>query len=75
MRNNESKKYPLQNFNRKEGNDQESVHLPNSFRSKEPKGQKDELKVTAPPLKHYKRKAKRTVYPPLPTPHTKQKAK
>ena len=46
--------------NRKEGNDQESIQLPNTFRSKIPKGKKDALKVTAPQLKHYKQKAKRT---------------
>ena len=47
--------------NRKEGNDQESIQLPNTFRSKIPKGKKDALKVMAPQLKHYKQKAKRTV--------------
>ena len=32
--------------NRKEGIDQESIQLPNTFRSKTPKGKKDALKVT-----------------------------
>ena len=34
--------------NRKEGNDQESIQLPNTFRSKTPKRMKDALKVMAP---------------------------
>ena len=46
---------------RKEGNDQESIQLPTTFRSKTPKGKKDALKATAPQSKHYKQKAKRTV--------------
>ena len=46
---------------RKEGNDQESIQLPNTFRSKTPKGKKDVLKATASRSKHYKQKAKRTV--------------
>ena len=46
---------------RKEDNDQESIQLPNTFRSKTPKG-KDA--VTAPQSKHYKQKAKRTVSSP-----------
>ena len=46
---------------RKEGNDQESVQLPSTFRSKTPKGKKDALKVTAPQSKHYKQKAKRAI--------------
>ena len=48
-------------LNRKEGNDQESIQLPNTFRSKTPKGKKDALKATAPQSKHYKQKAKRAV--------------
>ena len=48
-------------LNRKEGNDQESIQLPNTFRSKTPKGKKEALKATAPQLKHYKQKAKRAV--------------
>ena len=44
--------------NRKEGNDQESIKLPNTFRSKIPNGKKDALKVTAPQSKHYKQKSK-----------------
>ena len=48
-------------MNRKEGNDQESIQLPNTFRTKTPKGKKDALKVTAPQSKLYKQKAKRTV--------------
>ena len=47
--------------NRKEGNDQESIPLPNTFRSKTPKGKKVAPKVTAPQSKHYQQKAKRTV--------------
>ena len=47
--------------NRKEGNDQESIQLPNTFRFKTPTGKKDALKVTALQSKHYKQKAKRTV--------------
>ena len=34
--------------NRKEGNDQESIQLPYTFRSETPKGKKDALKATAP---------------------------
>ena len=52
---------PSQILNRKEGNDQKSIQLPNTFRSKAPKGKKDALKVTTPQSKHYKQKAKRTV--------------
>ena len=48
-------------INRKEGNDQESIQLPNTFRSKTPKGKKDALKATELQSKHYKQKAKRTV--------------
>ena len=47
--------------NRNESNDQESIQLPNTFRSKTPKGKKDALKVTAQQSKYYKQKAKRTV--------------
>ena len=47
--------------NRKKCNDQESIQLPNTFRSKTPKGKRDALKATAPQLKHYKQKANRTV--------------
>ena len=46
---------------RKEGNDKESIQLPNTFRSKTPKGKKDALKVTAPQSKHHKQKPKTTV--------------
>ena len=46
---------------RKEGNDQESIQLPNTFDSKTPKGKKDAFKATAPQSKHYKQKAKRIV--------------
>ena len=49
-------------LNRKEDNDQESIQLPNTFRSKTPK--KDALKVTAPQSKDDKQKAKRTVSSP-----------
>ena len=45
--------------NRKEGNDQESIQLPNTFRSKTPKGKKDALKATVSESKHYKQKAKK----------------
>ena len=38
--------------NKKEGNDQESIQLPNTVRSKTPKEKKDALKATAPQLKH-----------------------
>ena len=48
-------------INRKGGNDQESIQLPNIFHSKTPKGKKDAHKATAPQSKHYKQKAKRTV--------------
>ena len=48
-------------FNRKLGNDQESIQLPNTFRSKTLKEKKDALKATAPQSKYYKQKAKRTV--------------
>ena len=41
---------------RKEGNDQESIQLPNTFRSKTPKGKKEALKATTPQSKHYKQK-------------------
>ena len=47
--------------NKKEGNDQESKQLPNTFRFKTPKGKKGALKAPAPQSKHYKQKAKRTV--------------
>ena len=46
-----------QQLNRKEGNGQESIQLPNTFRSKTPKGKKDALKVNAPQPKHYRQKA------------------
>ena len=48
-------------MNRKESNDQESIQLPNTFRSKTSKGKKDALEATAPQSKHSKQKAKRTV--------------
>ena len=48
-------------IHRKEGNDQESIQLPDTFRSKTPKGKKDAPKVTASQSKHYKQKTKRTV--------------
>ena len=48
-------------INRKEGNDQESIQLLETFRFKTPKGKKDALKETAPQSKHYKQKVKRTV--------------
>ena len=51
-------------INRKVGNDQESIQLPNTFRSKTPKGKKGELKVTALQSKHYKQTAKKTVSAP-----------
>ena len=35
-------------LNRKEGNDQESIQLRYTFRSKTPKGKKDAIKATAP---------------------------
>ena len=34
-------------INTKKDNDQESIQLPNTFRSKTPKGKKDDFKVTA----------------------------
>ena len=46
------KKYTT--VNRKEGNDQELIQLPNIFRSKTPAGKKGALKVTSPQSKHYK---------------------
>ena len=51
-------------INRREGNDQESIRLPNSFRSKTPKGKTEALKIIALQSNHYKQKAKRTVYSP-----------
>ena len=45
-------------LNRKEGNDQESIQLPNTFCPRQQKGKKDPLKATAPQSKHYKQKAK-----------------
>ena len=48
--------------NRKEGNDQESIQIPNTFRSKTPKEKKHALKVMAPQSKHYKQKAKRPFF-------------
>ena len=53
--------YLVSAYMSKEGNDQESIQLPNTFRSKTPKGKKDALKVTAPQSKHYKQKSERTV--------------
>ena len=47
--------------NKIEGNDQESIQVPNTFHSKTPKGKKGAPKVTASQSKHYKQKAKRTV--------------
>ena len=47
--------------NRKEGSDQNSMQLPNTFRFKKPKEKKKALKETIPQSKHYKQKAKRTV--------------
>ena len=51
-------------LNRKEGKDQESIQLPDTFRSKTPKGKKDTLNVTAQQSNHYKQKAKRAVSTP-----------
>ena len=48
-------------INRKNGNNQRSIKLPNTFRSQTPKGKKDGLKAMTPQSKHYKQKAKRTV--------------
>ena len=48
-------------LNRKEGNYQESIQLPNIFRSKTPKRKKGALKVKASQSKHYKQKAKMAV--------------
>ena len=48
-------------MSRKESSDQESTQLPNTFRSKIPKGKKNALKAMAPQSKHYKKKTKRTV--------------
>ena len=48
----------LHELSRKEDNDQESVQLPNTFRSKTPKGKKDALKVTTPQSNHCSRKPK-----------------
>ena len=42
------------NLNREEGNDQESIQLPNTFRSKTPKGKEDAVKATATKSKHYR---------------------
>ena len=42
---------------------QESIQLPNTFRSKTPKGKEDEIKVMAPQSKHYKQKAKKRFFP------------
>ena len=44
--------------NRKEGNDQEAIHFPNTFRSKTLTEKKGALKATAP---HYKQRAKKIV--------------
>ena len=51
----------MKSTHRKESNDQESIQLPHTFRSKIPKVKKDALKVTAPQSKHYKQKARRKV--------------
>ena len=48
-------------INGNEGNNQESIQLPNTFRTKTPNGKKDAFKVTASQSKHYKQKAKRTI--------------
>ena len=48
-------------LDRMKGNGHDSIQLPNTFRSKTPKGKKNALKVTAPQSKHYKQKAKTTV--------------
>ena len=56
-----AKFYIILTLNKKEGNDQESIQLLNTFRSKTPKGKKEALKVKAPQSKHCKQKAKRTV--------------
>ena len=49
-------------INRKEGNDLELIQFPNTFRPKTQKGKKDALKAKAPQSKHYKQKAKSTVF-------------
>ena len=51
-------------LNRKEGNDQKSIQLPITFRSKTPKGKIDALKLTAPQSKYYKQKTKGTFSSP-----------
>ena len=51
-------KVGFKGVSRREGNDQESIHLPNTFRSKTSKGRMDAFKVTAPQSKHFKQKAK-----------------
>ena len=50
----------VSSMDRKEGDGQEQIQLPNTFRSKTPKGKKDAVKVTAQQSKHHKQKAKRT---------------
>ena len=44
-----------------EGNDQESIQLPNTVPSKTPEGKKDALKITAPQSKPKRQKSKLTV--------------
>ena len=44
-----------------EGNDQESIQLPNAFHPRHQGERRTHLKVTAQQSKHYKQKAKRTV--------------
>ena len=51
--------------NKIEGNDQESIQLPNTFHSKTPKGKKGAPKVTASQSKHYKQKAKDSLFPKM----------
>ena len=47
---------------RKEGNDQESIQLPNTFRSKTPTGKMDALKATAKKKKKKKKIEKNKKY-------------
>ena len=48
-------------LNRKDGNDQKSIQLPNTFHPRHQREKRTHLKATGPQSKHYKQKAKRTV--------------
>ena len=56
--------FPVSFVNRKEGNVQESIQLPSTFRSKTTEGEGDALKVTAPESKHYMQKDKKDSFFP-----------